>query len=358
MENNLKIFENMFISTKCLNCDEFPKCLGYCENHHDKNQIENFLLSMSHDIILHGKMSNNVDFTYLEPCQIDKQEIQNRRLNYIITLMDIKESVRLKLSEINDKYNRQFKHKISLNHISDVSFFHKNFNYEYNCSINYKNIIKLLIDNNHWFLHNKNKFISTYDGLNLIEMQLQTNLLKLNLKILENLLHQHQKMTHEKPPIKIKNYDTTNGLFFKMLMNKLKTEKFKQFYDHIIFAKQEHCEKINNQNLRYDMYFILITNNKNYQKIFIEIDEHQHFCKSNDPTHDILKDIYCLKNGYSLCRYHCKSKCVSNTNIDFVINYLQTIVMTNKQQFYFSDKYIKSKTKTLSTVENEEYNQN
>lgn len=45
-DKDIKLFETMCVSTKCINCEKIPKCFGYCNDHCDKTKISKFLLKL------------------------------------------------------------------------------------------------------------------------------------------------------------------------------------------------------------------------------------------------------------------------------------------------------------------------
>lgn len=333
-KEDLEFFEIYCTALRCVKCNKLSKSFGFCYEHFDKKYILIFLKSIRHGVYFLGLLTDGVVYNKTNFHQIDQNELQKRHMQYKILCFETIEAIEKKQIPFSDKLQRQLE---SASEIQNLDYFTTEFGSITNTTINYSHIINKLTSNNLYFLNKPIKFKSIGDHYkNLSNIISHINLLKSNEYQLRQIM-KFQNPTYTK---------ATNSLFVQQFINAIQNAKIDdKFKKHIMFVKEEHCVKINNKKLRFDIYLILKSNNGSNHKIFIEIDEDYQFTSSHDRTNDILKDLYCIQNGYSLCRYYCKSQCVSCDDTKFIRNYLETIIMKNQQQFYFSQKYIDSKNK-------------
>jgi hypothetical protein len=313
-EEYFKLLEKYCTTLKCIKCENLSYHFGFCYEHFDKEYILIFLKKMQCEIY-HGIAHKKISIT---PKNIKK--LHEELTCYIAPYKKLRET----LIEIKFDFSHKLKKLQNIKSIpqpTNLNFFISTFNNINHKTINYQQIINDLTTEKLYFL---NKHIN-YKSILSEEMYINLLTLTCNINLIKSNIHQLNQIINYQTPTYTK---TTNALFIQQFINAIQNVTHsKNFSHHIQFLKEEHTEKINNKKLRFDIFMIVRSNDGTKQKIFIEIDENYQFSTSHDKTNDILKDLFCLQNGYSLCRYYCKTRCISNDDIMFIQEYIKTIII-------------------------------
>lgn len=303
MKEKIKNFLNLFAQNECKICGKFSKKFGFCFEHLELEKIKNDFKEILIEARKDGKNS-----------LILIKEIHETTLKIKFKLYTINNE----LCDIADNYKFYWERFVGEKIKNDFKMTFDN--------IKYKKIIKYVktLENN----------MCEYFGENIIDNEvlknyklygLERRMLMFNLKFFNNF-------TNAKMAI------DTNAIFIRDFI-----EDESDIDDNMIYIKEEYPITVNNKNFRYDIFIILRSIKNKLLRVCIEIDENAHFSNTFDDSHDRIKDLYCFEHGISLCRYYCKTRCVTPNDIKNVKRFLKTIVYANFPQYYFSEKYLSHK---------------
>ena len=327
MEEPKRQFISLFNRKTCIICEKSSKKHGFCYQHFDKQKIkqiiDNYIKYLSEHV--ENMETEIMEIQHLYQSMMNKKmelnefirnnSSNNKNLSYIQLLFASEFEKTYGKTDYNDipKYNKLMSFNVTFSSekgdeltisdpkydVSDHNYLYKNNDLRAKWFMNQSENIKIL-KNEHFLLMEDIKLISNLTNVTGI----------------------------------VNNNDE---IMCRIVQSKI--------YDHIIYISHEHTIKIMDKNLRYDIYLIIKTSNDSLIEIMIENDDISHYYKND--KYDKYKDIYCIKNGISMCRIDCPSRKITENVINKIIEFIDKIFYTNVPAYYFYDKYINSKTNII-----------
>jgi hypothetical protein len=144
------------------------------------------------------------------------------------------------------------------------------------------------------------------------------------------------------------HFDNSEYIYYKILENNnlsacISNLELEKTFKIIDCSGKEHAYRV-------DLYLQLKTFHKTLYKnfksermnIIIEIDESHHLTNTKCIINDINKDMYFIKNGFSIIRVDISRRKINDDDIKEVIRHLVEIQQSRKLRYVFSKAYIKS----------------
>lgn len=334
MEN----FTDLFMRDRCIvdKCNNYIIKFGYCNNHTNNDKINKFILDFT-DFIQEICRKNNTE-------EIEKFYNLQKKLN--IKIKEITNFIDTELPRKNCHLHKQhlLSNKLLKEFASELNYTNLRFDYE--------NILKF-IDGIDYEDITRNSDIAMSNFAFVCWMK--ENCTK-NIKLHYKMLLAEQKLISNLLIIKNKNLNkyTVHSSINNNILSHIMNHKI---YKHILYITTEHPINLKGiregKSLRTDIYILIKSKDMTILEIFIELDDNGHYTKKSIHTetddHDVYKDIYCLRNGISVCRWKCGSV-INKKDKKGVINYLKKVRSNNFPTYHFTKEYINSKMPTKKGI--------
>lgn len=318
----VKLLDNNY----CEKCNKYSDYFGHCIEHYNQSDINKYRKEFLDQLIKSNKFA--AEFIHFH------NEYKKILFKHIMNLQTIKKYY------FNNIYTQ-------LNFNDQKASIKNKEIYINNNIINYDNI-NIIFENNTSYIIIKNMNINNKREQNIIILLIfLLNKFKYDTDIYIDLI---------KCPDNNINKNTfigNNNILYNKIYNS-------NLISNIEYMSVEKTVIIEGHKLRFDLYLIIKTcdfneNKFKYFELYIETDESHHYTNNDvQNSYDVMKDIYCIRNGISLLRLHMKNNKISENNINLCIFFIYYLINIKSPIYYFPQRYINTKNKYIKNINNKE----